>query len=262
MSSDVQLVKFDPEQGSSVATELMSVTKEQIYSGNLILVNGKYPVLNSGIATDLVSISQYSLTQIGYTASSGDLILSQQVLERFQEMVAAAQLEEEYHFILTSGYRSKERQAELYIEKGADYALPAGFSEHNVGLSIDIGSSTQKMEYASEGKWLQKYAWDYGFILRYPTDKTAITGIQYEPWHFRYVGLPHSIIMKEKDWVLEQYISYLQQNHSIKANVGERRYEIRYYPYKDNMMIEVPVDVPYEVSGDNIGGIIVTIDLT
>ena len=76
-----------------------------------------------------------------------------------------------------------------------------------------------EMNQAPEGKWLTKNAWTYGFILRYPKDKTAITGIQYEPWHFRYVGLPHSLIMQQKNLALEQYLEYLKEEKTISTTI-------------------------------------------
>ncbi len=79
------------------------------------------------------------------------------------------------------------------------------------------------MERAPEGKWIEENAWKYGFILRYPEDKTELTGIQYEPWHIRYVGLPHSAIMKEKNFVLEEYMDYLKEEKTISVSVnGEK----------------------------------------
>ncbi|MHA4899902.1 M15 family metallopeptidase, partial [Enterococcus faecium] len=77
------------------------------------------------------------------------------------------------------------------------------------------GSSLTKMERAPEGKWIAETAWNYGLILRYPEDKTALTGIQYEPWHIRYVGFPHSAIMKEKNFVLAESMDYLKEEKNI-----------------------------------------------
>ncbi len=54
------------------------------------------------------------------------------------------------------------------------------------------------MEKAPEGKWIEENVWKHGFVLRYPKNKSNITGIQYEPWHIRYVGLPHSAIMQKR----------------------------------------------------------------
>lgn len=145
------------------------------------------------------------------------------------------------------------------MRKGSDYALPAGFSEHNMGLSLDIGSTQMEMNQAPEGKWLMDHAWKYGFVLRYPKDKTAITGIQYEPWHYRYVGLPHSAIMNKRDMVLEQYLEYVKKEKSFTYKVDGETYEVTYYPVNGNTDIQVPVDRSYTISGNNIDGVIVTV---
>src|SRR5690606_37126897 len=132
------------------------------------------------------------------------------------------------------------------------------YSEHNLGLSLDIGSTQQKIENSPEGNWIEKNSWKYGFILRYPKDKTDITGIQYEPWHIRYVGLPHSAIMKEKNLVLEEYLEYLKRKKRISVSVNERKYIITYYTISEGRTINIPDNSHYELSGDNMGGVIVT----
>jgi D-alanyl-D-alanine carboxypeptidase len=75
--------------------------------------------------------------------------------------------------MINSGYRDNKEQGQLYKDMGADYALPAGYSEHNLGLALDIGSTQPDMNQAPEGKWLTKNTWTYGFILLCPKDKTA-----------------------------------------------------------------------------------------
>jgi zinc D-Ala-D-Ala carboxypeptidase len=106
---------------------------------------------------------------------------------------------------------------------------------------------------------LKKNAWSYGFILRYPRDKSAITGIQSEPWHFRYVGLPLSAIMQEKNLVLEQYLDFLKEKKTFTTTIDHQSYEISYYPVSNNTTIPVPADGHYEISGDNMDGVIVTV---
>jgi D-alanyl-D-alanine carboxypeptidase len=115
------------------------------------------------------------------------------------------------------------------------------------------------MNRAPEGKWLKENSWKYGFILRYPEDKTAITGIKYEPWHFRYVGLPHSAIMQEKDMVLEEYWDFLKEQKTFTTTVDHQTYEISYYPVSQNITIQVPANGRYEISGNNLDGVIVTV---
>src|SRR5690606_10198529 len=114
------------------------------------------------------------------------------------------------------------------------------------------------MEWAEEGKWIEENSWKYGFILRYPKDKTHITGIEYEPWHIRYVGLPHSVIMKEKNFVLEEYLAYLKNEKRISVKANDKNYLISYYPVLGTENIRIQKDSSYEISGDNMEGIIVT----
>lgn len=91
----------------------------------------------------------------------------------------------------------------------------SGTSEHNTGLGFDIlqkgnGYLSTSFENTPEFKWLMENAENYGFILRYPKNKTEITGIMYEPWHFRYVGIEHAKEMNELGLCLEEYIDYLE----------------------------------------------------
>ncbi len=232
--------------------------EEQVHQGDLLLVNHQYPLGRDSIKTDIVVAAQQEDIEQNYVLLDRKLMLSRQVLEQFQRMVAAAAEDNVSSFLISSGYRNWDKQDELYQQKGADYALPAGHSEHNLGLSLDIGSSLNKMEEAPEGKWLAQNSWKYGFILRYPPDQVDITGIQYEPWHFRYVGLPHSAVMYQNNLVLEQYLDLLQQKKDIDATVDGHDYHIRYYDATSAATIYVPSQGDYDISGDNKKGIIVT----
>ncbi|MGN0538905.1 MAG: M15 family metallopeptidase [Candidatus Fimenecus sp.] len=133
---------------------------------------------------------------------------------------------------LVSAYRSPDLQDRLftrsvnsYISQGyskqeaikkANYARTfSGTSEHNTGLGFDIlqqGNFTlsESFENTAQFKWLSEHAEEYGFILRYRKDKTTQTGIMYEPWHFRYVGVEHAKKINELDMCLEEYIAYLE----------------------------------------------------
>jgi D-alanyl-D-alanine carboxypeptidase len=237
----------------------IKVTKNQIYQGNLLLVNKEYPVHQEGVASDMVNLFQHKELVKGYGLLDNRIRLSRSVVQKFSTMIGAAGKEGISHFVISSGYRDAKEQSQLYKEMGADYALPAGYSEHNLGLSLDIGSTQAEMNQAAEGKWLKKNAWTYGFILRYPKDKTTITGIQYEPWHFRYVGLPHSMIMQEKNLAMEQYLDFLKEKKTISATVDRKTYEISYYPIPKNTTIHVPANRRYEMSGNNMDGVIVTV---
>lgn len=252
--------KNDTIQKGSIrdSDSLKVVTQDQVYQGDLLLVNKQYPVHEDSVKSDIVTLfDQKDLVQ-GYGLLDTSIRLSESVAHKFNKMIKAAEKDGVNHFLISSGYRDFEEQERLYEEKGSDYALPAQYSEHNLGLSLDIGSSQSEMSKAPEGKWLEKNAWKYGFILRYPKDKTEITGIKYEPWHFRYVGLPHSAIIYEKGIVLEQYLDLLKENSEISTVVDGKTYTVNYYPVSGYTSIKIPKEGQYKTSGDNMDGVIVT----
>ncbi len=131
-----------------------------------------------------------------------------------------------------SSYRSYEKQEELFNRKVTYYKNQGKnqeeaerlaqtvvqrpeMSEHNLALAADFNTVTNDFENTKAFEWLQKNAWEYGFILRYPKDKQEITGIIYESWHWRYVGKDHAKVMKEKGYCLEEYIDYLKGVQSV-----------------------------------------------
>ncbi|MDU7471747.1 MAG: M15 family metallopeptidase [Paenibacillus macerans] len=237
----------------------IKITGEQVYRGDLLLVNQDHPVPDQGPEEEALSLVQHDELLQGFGVMDNTVRLSERLAGKFIEMAAAAGEDGVNHFLITSGYRDERRQDELYRQMGAEYAMPAGYSEHNLGLSLDIGSSEAEMNVAPEGKWLKENAWKYGFVLRYPENKTAVTGIQYEPWHFRYVGLPHSAIMQRNDMVLEEYLNYLKVKQAVKADVNGQTYHVFYFPVTDGGTIRVPVEGSYELSGNNVDGVIVTV---
>lgn len=246
-------------QGDSESIQQKEITKEQIYQGNLLLVNNKYPVHEESIKSDVVNLSMHNELTEGYVLLGSEIYLSEDIAHIFSEMIVAAGKDGLHSFATTSGFRSFEEQNMLYQQMGSVRALPPGYSEHNLGLSLDVGSTQMRMEDAPEGKWIEKNAWKYGFILRYPKDKTDITGIQYEPWHIRYVGLPHSAIMYEKNLVMEEYLDYLKEEQDISVNADGKKYIVSYYPANQGLTIKVPVNQHYEISGNNMDGVIVTV---
>lgn len=107
---------------------------------------------------------------------------------------------------LMEGYGLEDAKAKA----GRQVAVP-GTSEHQLGLAVDIVDVSYQLldtnqENTGVQKWLLENSWRYGFILRYPTDKTDITGIVYEPWHYRYVGKEYAKEIYEKGVCLEQYL--------------------------------------------------------
>lgn len=122
--------------------------------------------------------------------------------------------------VIQSGYRSYSEQSYVHdrmvkkygLVKGEHYAARPGFSEHQTGLAVDVSARSQGCQVrdcfggTKAGAWLAKNAYKYGFVLRYPKGFTPITGYQYEPWHFRYVGKELGLDMHTKKiHTLEQY---------------------------------------------------------
>ncbi|NLB80486.1 MAG: M15 family metallopeptidase, partial [Clostridiaceae bacterium] len=95
-------------------------------------------------------------------------------------------------------------------------------------------------------------------ILRYPKDKTEITNISYEPWHYRYIGIPHSYYCYENDLCLEEYISFLAEGSSYSISIDKINYTV-YYATENDVFIDVPADKTYKLSSDNTGGYAVVV---
>ncbi|MEN1938607.1 VanY-A/VanY-F/VanY-M family D-Ala-D-Ala carboxypeptidase [Paenibacillus sp. 102] len=255
---DVKIVEKE-DKVNSTNTEKKEITKEQIYKGDLLLVNKNYPVQKGSIRPDIINILQNQELVKGYGVLDRNLRLSKDIVKKFLKIVDAAEKEGIRHFLISSGYRDFEEQRKLYQKMGSDYALPAGYSEHNLGLSLDVGSTQMKMEKAPEGKWIEEEVWKYGFVLRYPKNKSNITGIQYEPWHIRYVGLPHSAIMQKKNFTLEEYLDFLKEKKVISTNIEGKKYTVSYYKISKSISVNVPVNKHYEISGNNMDGVILTV---
>lgn len=136
--------------------------------------------------------------------------------------------------LICASYRTMEKQQELFEDKkqrviaegcpedkadeeaAKTVALP-GTSEHQLGLAVDIvDMGYQQLDTEQENtpvqRWLMENSWKYGFVLRYPTEKSEITGIIYEPWHYRYVGKAAAKEMYRKNLCLEEYLA---QDYSV-----------------------------------------------
>jgi zinc D-Ala-D-Ala carboxypeptidase len=254
----VEIKHFVPDHKLDESTQLVEIREELVYQGNLLLVNNEYPVHEESIKSDVVNLIEHRELTEGYGLLESEIYLSEEVAYEFSEMINAAGEEGVRNFSINSGFRDFDEQNVLYQQMGSSLALPAGHSEHNLGLSLDVGSTQMKMSEAPEGRWIEQNAWKYGFILRYPKDKTQVTGIQYEPWHIRYVGLPHSAIIQEKNFALEEYMEYLREEKHITAIVNGEEFTVTYYPIETSRSIKVPENSKYEISGNNIDGVIVT----
>lgn len=187
---------------------IVSVTDPENWS--IAIINTEYPLPDSYAPT------------LSNAIDGSDIQLDSKVSEHYAAMYAAAK---QAGCVLTpySGYHTYtlqentyKRKVNFYVNQGMSdeeaaakarqQVLPAGCSEHNAGLSMDIVSASSDFVNTKEYKWLCENAQNYGFILRYPEDKTAITGVNFEPWHWRYVGEKAAKEMKENNQCLEEYL--------------------------------------------------------
>ena len=142
-------------------------------------------------------------------------------------------------------------------------AQPGG-SEHHTGLVVDFSlffedGSSAEYQGTGEYAWINQNCQDYGWVVRYDTAKEALTGIGDEPWHFRYVGVPHATVMAEKNLCLEEYIDYLKEfsynGRRLTVDCAGGTYEIWYCP---GTTAYLPESGEYTVSGNNVDGVIIT----
>lgn len=124
---------------------------------------------------------------------------------------------------IASGFRSYNYQEKVYngyikefgVEKTNTFSARPGHSEHQTGLALDICEDSDKFINTKEDKWLQKNAYKFGFIIRYPKGKEHITEYKYEPWHIRYVGKKHARRIYSKNLTLEEYLGLWPKKLSL-----------------------------------------------
>jgi len=181
-------------------------------------------------------------------------------LAAVSEMFAHARDADVGPFFVTSGFRSVYDQIDIYDNgTNADFALPPGYSEHHTGLAMDIlatGIDMMSLGNTVHGRWLADNSYRFGLILRYPAGAEHITGIQHEPWHFRYVGRVHAYYIHRNGLVLEEYIDLLRENGQLTIEKGGVTYHILHL-VPENGIILVPDGLEFIISRDNLGGYIV-----
>lgn len=195
----------DNNAGTSVSTGNPATDE----GWNLILVNGENPVPDNWVIPETTELSDGRLI---------DSRIYPDLQEMFDDARAAG-----LSPVVSSGYRSYETQQQLWDEKydqliadgysaydatieASHWVAPVGTSEHHLGIAFDIGI-TDDMSIDTFYDWFETNSWKYGFIRRYPDEKINITGIGYEPWHYRYVGRDVAAEMYSSGLCLEEYLA-------------------------------------------------------
>lgn len=241
--------------------------RKNIYTGNLILVNADYPYNEQVNETDLVNVDK----------SACDVLLERRAVTLLSKLME--EINGWGQISAVSGWRSMQEQENIYAqslkENGSEFtqkyvALP-GHSEHQTGLAIDLALTSDNIDfirpdfpYTGICQTFRELSSQYGFIERYPQKKKSITGIAHEPWHFRYIGVPHAEIMKKNDLCMEEYIPFIKQfaygEQKYNFTVAQKNFSVSYLPASEAevVCIEIAEDVPYTISGNNIDGYIIT----
>ena len=256
------------------------VPKSQVNKGSLILVSANNKVVYPA-ANELVDF--YGNKTNSYQISAANMKINKEVLPYINNMMDDFyKATKKNDIIIWTSYRDEARQTQVYNEYvaqfGIDESAPVkkvskpGESDHNTGLGIALkayyNGVTHKLTDVQGYSWIMENCHKYGFIERYPADKKEKTGIDYsDSYYLRYVGVPHSEIMKAESLTLEEYIILLKDysfgnaHYQYTASDGTEYefYYVRAEGNGDTCTISVPKDKEYTVSGNNMDGFIVTV---
>ncbi len=275
----------DPTLQTSYVFTFVNKAEADLGEGELALVNNNIAYKGSVTEEDLVVVREAK--NQAYKVKDYSVLVRQVVIDRLNDMMLDYYTVKQNNDIMViSGHRTIEYQQGLYEDELAETGLETsslvsrpGYSEHHTGYVIDFkiyddDGKSYEFDGTGDTEWIMQNCHRYGFINRYPLGKEKITLIDNEPWHFRYVGKVHAGIITEYDFCLEEYIEFLK-NYTIdtgflKAEADGKTYIIYYVPMVDPanttvcvpLMSDMATPYPYEISGNNIDGWIVTVDIT
>lgn len=249
-----------PDRVGGGGMRTVSIPREQIFQGPLVLVNRAHP-LHEKERSALTSVDPHH----------PDILLESRARQLLSACIQKAGGQRE--IVPVSGWRSQQEQQRIWDDSMAEHgetftrqyvALP-GCSEHQTGLAIDLGKAAGYIDFIRPafpydgvcGRF-RRLAARYGFIERYQRGKEEVTGISAEPWHFRYVGAPHAQLMETNGLCLEEYRDFLRQGPRSVALENGRMAQVFYVPAAGAVTeVEVPEGC-CQISGDNVEGFILT----
>ena len=181
----------------------------------LVLVNKTHPMTREYVAPDLVTV-EHCDPNVGNADTKK---MRKVAADAIEELIAGAKADG-YDIVMRTGYRSYDYQDYLFNSYAANYgeaeantySARPGQSEHQTGWCCDVGRlgyGLNSFDNTAEAAWVADNCWKYGFILRYPANKTDITGYIYESWHIRYVGLEAAKYIYDNQLTLEEYLGIL-----------------------------------------------------
>lgn len=214
-----------------LVNDQVNQSNNQLIAANKVKTNQNKSA-NSVVKDELLTLVNFENTipkdwKVDLVQLNNGQSVDRRIYDDLIAMLQAAK-SEGLNSLICSSYRTNEKQEQLYQNKVSEYlsqgyskveasdkaafwvARP-GTSEHQLGLAVDIVSTkNQRLDRSQENtveqQWLIQNSWKYGFVLRYPTNKNSITGVGYEPWHYRYVGKEHAKKINELGVCLEEYV--------------------------------------------------------
>lgn len=242
----------------------INLSAQGIHDGSLILVNRDHPYCETKETERLIPVT-----------AGTKIMMKRAAAALLSELMA------DMHgwdaIVPVSGWRSRREQQKIWdtslAESGKDftekYVAAPGHSEHQTGLAIDLGKKQADIDficpdfpYTGICQTFRERAAAYGFVERYPAGKESVTGIGHEPWHFRYVGVPHAKIMAQRGMVLEEYTEFVKQyrygRNPYRYRTNETVIEISYLSAEAEHPAEQNGDCLCTVSGNNVDGYVIT----
>lgn len=245
---------------------ILELSKENTYDGSLILVSPGFALHKMPDEINMVPAIK----------KQDGVLLDKQAAFSLQKLLTDIDAGNE--IVAVSGFRTQKEQENLWENSMEDHGIEftrkfvafPGHSEHQTGLAVDLGENRSTIDYIRPAfpyrgicDLFRKRAPMRGFIQRYPKGKEPVTGIGEEPWHFRYVGFPHSVIMAKRALTLEEYISFLKRTADMdKPYVffqGNTHIDIFYISVKKRLKIHIPENTPHHISGTNEGGVVISL---
>ena len=244
-SNEIALTPTQPTNTAQFTLDELKTNDKVTFDQSLMLINTDHPLPDN-----------YSPELSWYKDS--ELQMNTAVGSAYEKLAKAVESETKSKLFISSAYRTQQEQEDEF-EADPSTAVKPGMSEHQAGLALDVyvqyyaGFGFIKTE---AGQFVNSNCWEYGFIIRYPSFGKDKTGIKYEPWHIRYVGMPHAKIIYNNHITLEEYVFSLEDGVWYEVN----GYLIsRQNLSKNNTLNIIENGSNIVISPDNTGSYIITL---
>lgn len=241
----------------SEGAQTVSVLSESIHTGSLLLIDASHPLSGTPDCTAFKDFT-YAHLRLPSTALEVNNMTTDAISSMFNDFFAATSVGNVLVYVTTA--------------EPATAAYGTGIAERASGLSLDLGvldeATGSHTAFTGEGtySWIPQHAADYGYVVRYPAGKEDKTGQTALPSHYRFVGVPHASYMAQQNLCLEEYLELVREHtwdgeHLTYAAAGSN-YEVYYVPADtaaEATEVPYPAGTEPQISGDNVGGFIVTV---